>query len=100
MTPLRELYEEFVREKTKNASQSELDCLLHPDVYKRQAVQPAMPTTVIRNRFLYRNRFRAVTLWIKESRDHRGVTLSSRIRLPLFGALGRISLEGASFKEL
>ncbi len=33
MTPLRELYEEFVREKTKNASQSELDCLLHPRKY-------------------------------------------------------------------
>lgn len=30
MTPLKELYEEFVREKTKNASQNELDCLLHP----------------------------------------------------------------------
>lgn len=33
MTPLKELYEEFVKQKTKDASQSELDCLLHPKKY-------------------------------------------------------------------
>ena len=43
MTPLRELYEEFVREKTKNASQSELDCLLHPQDHP--LVWPLNPCT-------------------------------------------------------
>lgn len=33
MTPLKELYEEFVKQKTQGASQSELDCLLHPKKY-------------------------------------------------------------------
>ena len=33
MTPLKELYEEFVKQKTQDASQSELDCLLHPKKY-------------------------------------------------------------------
>ena len=33
MTPLKELYEDFVKETTRNASQSELDCLLHPHKY-------------------------------------------------------------------
>ena len=62
MTPLRELYEEFVREKTKNASQSELDCLLHPRKYlwfgrwaiaaairaKRRNVRPAVCLTQLK----------------------------------------------------
>lgn len=33
MTPLKELYEEFVNQKTKNASQDELDCLFQPQKY-------------------------------------------------------------------
>ena len=53
-----------------------------PKPVTNRAVHPAMPAMVINSLFLYRNRFRAVTLWVKERRFQMGVTRSSRIRLP------------------
>ena len=60
------------------------------------AVQPAMPITVIKKRFLYRNRFRQDTLAENRKCFQINGICSSRIRLPALGALGRISAAGVS----
>ena len=65
-----------------------------PKPVTSRAVHPAMPMTVMKNRFLYRNRFRAVTLWVNFIRFHRGVSRSRKMRLPALGALGSISRAG------
>ena len=63
-----------------------------------RAVQPATPSTVIKNRFLYRNRFRAVVFWEKLMRFHRGVMYSRKMRLPATGARGSSSAALFSFR--
>ena len=65
-----------------------------------KALQPAMPITVMKKRFLYRKIFRAVTFQLNEKCDHSSGTRSSRIFLPIFGALGRISWLGTSISSL
>ena len=67
-----------------------------PKPVTNRAVQPAMPTTVMKKRFLYRNRLRAVTLWVKRMRRQTGRICSSKMRLPAFGAFGSIRLAGCS----
>ena len=81
---------------------SSVDCLVtmgsreswRPKPMSSRAVQPATPSTVIKNRFLYRNliryknRFRAVVFWEKLMRFHRGVMYSRKMRLPATGARG------------
>ena len=57
---------------------------------------PAMPTTLMKKRFLYRSRFRTVTLEVKPSRFQRKPMYSRNTRLPAFGALGRMSEAGTS----
>ena len=69
-----------------------------PKPVSSSAVQPEMPITVINRRFLYLNRFRAVTLWVNFIRRHIKPTRSSSILLPLLGALGSISAAGFSRK--
>lgn len=46
-----------------------------PKPMSSSAVQPATPSTVMKNRFLYRNRLRAVVFWEKDIRDHSGDAL-------------------------
>jgi len=53
---------------------------------------------VISTRFLYRNRLRTVTLWLKESRRQINGTFSSSTRCPAGGALGRMMLAGISLR--
>ena len=59
------------------------------------APQPAIPITVIKKRFLYRNIFLIVTFLVNDICFHINVC-SRRIFLPLFGALGRIRTDGSS----
>ena len=59
-----------------------------PKPMSSSAVQPATPSTVMKNLFLYRNRLRAVVFWEKDIRDHSGVMRSIRMRLPATGARG------------
>ena len=73
----------------------ELIAYRSPKPVSIRAVQPATPITVISRRDLYRKRLRQVTLPLKESRFQKKVNRSSRIRLPFFGAFGRISWAGA-----
>ena len=55
---------------------------------RSRAVQPATPSTVMKKRFLYRNRLRAVVFWEKLMCFHSGVMYSRKIRLPATGARG------------
>lgn len=48
----------------------------------------------MKKRFLYRSTLRIETLTKKEKRFHKIGMRSSRMRLPLLGALGRISSAG------
>ena len=68
-----------------------------PKPVTSSAVQPATPMTVMKKRFLYRNRLRAVTLWVNFMRFHTGVMRSRKIRLPALGALGKRSCAAHSF---
>jgi hypothetical protein len=55
-----------------------------------------MPITVIKNRFLYRRRFRQETFTEKLKCRHRKGIRSKRIRFPALGALGRMRVAGVS----
>ena len=70
-----------------------------PKPVSKRAVQPVMPMMVMKNRFLYRKRLRAVTLWVNFIRRQRGVMRSKRMRLPAGGALGRMSWAAQSRRE-
>lgn len=70
-----------------------------PKPASSSAVQPPMPSTIMKNRCLYRSTFRRDTLVKKPSRFHRKVMRSSSTRLPSLGALGRISSAGTSRKK-
>ena len=59
-----------------------------PKPMRSRAVQPATPSTVMKKRFLYRNRLRAVVFWEKLMCFHSGVMYSRKIRLPATGARG------------
>ena len=63
-------------------------------------LKPPIPNMVIKNRFLYRNRFLRVDFHVKFKCLHRIPIRSSRIRLPSFGASGRISCAGFSLSSL
>ena len=52
------------------------------------AVQPAMPITVMKKRFLYRSRLRTVTFCVNFRRFHSGVIRSRNTRFPALGARG------------
>ena len=59
-------------------------------------MHPAMPITVMKKRFLYRMRLRAVTLWVKVRWFQiRGIR-SRKTRLPALGAFGSIRRAGFS----
>ena len=60
-----------------------------PKPMSSRAVQPATPSTVMKKRFLYRNRLRAVVFWEKLMCFHSGVMYSRKMRLPATGARGR-----------
>lgn len=70
-----------------------------PNPVSNSAVQPAMPTTVIISRRLYKNRLRAVTFWENFIRFQIGLMCSNRIRFPARGAFGSISTDGFSVSE-
>ena len=55
---------------------------------------------VISTRFLYRNRLRTVTFWLKESRRQMNGTFSSSTRCPAGGAFGRMMLAGISLSTV
>ena len=61
---------------------------------------PAMPTMLMKKRFLYRKMFRTVTFQVKLNRFHRKGIRSRMTRLPALGALGRIRVAGTSFKDM
>ena len=56
-----------------------------------RAVQPPMPMIIMIIRFLYRRMLRMETLCKNGIRFQRPGSRSSKIRLPAFGALGRMS---------
>ena len=57
-------------------------------------MHPRMPKTVIKKRALYLKMLRAVTLLRNVIFFQSGPMCSSRMRLPAFGALGRIKAAG------
>ena len=61
------------------------------------AAQPPMPMSIMNMRFLYRHKLRSVIFCKNASLLQSGEIRSSRIRLPGFGALGRINAAGALF---
>ena len=63
-------------------------------------VQPATPITVIKNFFLYLNKFLAVTLFVNFILFHINVIFSNSILLPGVGAFGNISVAGFSISSL
>ena len=71
-----------------------------PKPVTKSAVQPLIPITIIKNLFLYLNRFLAETLSRNFIRFHINEILSSTIRLPAVGALGRIRDAAISFNSL
>ena len=62
-----------------------------PKPVMSSAVQPPMPIIIMTMRFLKRRMFRMETLCRNGSRFQSSGSRSSRMRLPAFGALGRIS---------
>ena len=64
------------------------------------AQPPAIPTTVIKNLFLYRNIFLAVTFPENDRCFHIIPICSSKIFLPFFGDFGLISVDGTSESSL
>ena len=70
-----------------------------PNPVTKSAVHPAIPSTVIKNLFLYLNIFLNVTLLIKLSLFHIKSILSNNILFPFFGAFGLISADGSSINS-
>ena len=69
---------------------------LIPKPARISAVHPAIPITVIKNRFLYLRIFRAVTLPVKDILFQMKPIRSSMTFLPFFGDFGRSSIAGSS----